>query len=109
MRTILILSVALFGIGWVAANVPAEQPPKSASDNQAAWRRTAHGWERATWTQPRVAPYEPTIHPLAVAGFQLWLVVAAITVHAWIEIPASTRGRLAQNSKSIPAHRGGRK
>lgn len=79
MRAICLLSLTLLAAGYLA--VVWESPESLDSQptvDQARWVRTRDGWEHtSSWARP--APvYDPPIHPLALAGLQMGLSLAAL-------------------------------
>lgn len=80
MRFVVGLSLILLGLLWLAATAdlpkpaPADEPPWKTAEAGTRWRRTASGWQRVekvVQTEHSSAGYEPKIHPLTVAVFQL--------------------------------------
>ena len=73
MRRIVGVLLILWGLGWLASQIPAtpdRQPPPSS------WRRTCDGWERADWLSGDLSPRSPALHPVVV-GLVLLLFASA--------------------------------
>lgn len=69
MQQIVGVILILFGLGWLASEMPiapAEQPPT----HETTWRRTCEGWERADWLRSDLSREQPALHP-AILGLGL--------------------------------------
>lgn len=80
MRRIGWLLLAMVVLGWLAVELPMQKTPAATAD--VAWRRTQHGWQRATWLAEPVPPRRPTLHPGVVAALELLLSVMALVAFA---------------------------
>jgi hypothetical protein len=70
------LSLLLFALGWLAAELPLEKA--RPGETLSAWRRTVDGWERPRWLVPPEAADRPTLHPVIVGLLQVLLASAAL-------------------------------
>ncbi len=71
------LLLILFGLGWLACEVPLAAPKRSeALENP--WRRTRHGWEEIGSLSTESRPHRPSLHPIVVALLELFLATAAL-------------------------------
>jgi hypothetical protein len=63
MLRIIGLLFILWGLGWLASEMPSTSHPKQPSATT-SWRRTSVGWERADQLQWDVSPRRPAVHPV---------------------------------------------
>lgn len=71
------LVAVLLAVGWFASEVPV-RPRVASSGPLSTWRRTAEGWETATWLVADVPARWPSLHPGVVAAMELLLVLTAL-------------------------------
>ena len=71
MQRIVGLILILWGLGWLASQMPS-MSDQSRSPANSSWRRTCVGWERADRLQGDAPPPPPAVHP-AVLGLGLLL------------------------------------
>jgi hypothetical protein len=74
MQRIVAVLLVLWGVGWVASQIPAA--PEVQQPRTVAWRRTCDGWERAEQLFGDLSRPQPVLHP-AVAGLVLLLFALA--------------------------------
>jgi hypothetical protein len=78
MQQIVGAILILFGLGWLASQLPTTpvEPPLS---HETTWRRTCDGWERADWLRGDLLREQPALHP-AILGLALMLFALAALV-----------------------------
>lgn len=83
MKAICVLSLILLSVGymafvWETPEQIAHRDTPGFSGVTERWVRTRTGWEKpSSWVAPPPV-YEPPIHPLALAGLQMFLSLAAL-------------------------------
>lgn len=77
MQQIVGLVLILFGLGWLACEMPTA-PAKQLSPVEVTWRRTCEGWERANWLRDDLSREPPALHPAILALVLLLFALAAL-------------------------------
>jgi hypothetical protein len=77
MQRIVAVLLVLWGLGWLASQIPA--PPDPQPPPASSWRRTSDGWERAEWLSGNPLRRQPALHP-AVVGLVLLLFASAALI-----------------------------
>jgi hypothetical protein len=101
VRSVAVLSVLILAAIWWACKIHGPSGSDAVTGNaplaEGRWRRTADGWERATWLAdaPRVrrrlpmsGPYLPRLHPAVVAG---WMALVSVAVLATSSPPPTAQ------------------
>ena len=92
-----LIAVVLVWVFTIAAMIPAEPSQESGSPE---WVRTADGWQRPDWREPR--PLEPGLHPVLPALGIALLSVFWLIAFSDFEQPA--RAHCAAAGKIPPPH-----
>ena len=96
MRIIILLLLLLVGLGFLVAELPsAAGTPRSDVDQ--GWRRTGEGWQRPVWLVPGAPVRPPTLHPLVVGLFQLFLAMGLLVAFSGV---ADRRPQLKRRRKA---------
>ena len=94
MRSILIITLLLFGTAATACLLPVPHETTGGSPTS-QWVRTRDGWEpRISWAPPPRL-YEPAIHPIVVATGQILTALIAL-----VACPTEPR-RLAPTRQTV--------
>jgi hypothetical protein len=95
------LSLWLFALGWLAAELPLEKA--RPGDTLTQWRRTVDGWERAAWLMPPASSPCPTLHPLVVGLLQAFLTLAALIAFSPAGGQATDLCRSSDDDRPVPS------
>jgi len=104
MQQIVGVILILFGLGWLASQIPAA-PVKQPSPHETTWRRTCEGWERADWLRGDLSREQPALHP-AILGLALIFFALAALLGLSSDAEWEKRGHIARvSAQSGPRHR----
>lgn len=97
MRAIGWLLLVLLAVGWLAAEVPQPGAAQWAPDED-TWRRTADGWQRATWLVEPMPDHRPLLHPMVVGLFELLVAAMALVAFSPVVREDKNSGESGRNS-----------
>ena len=89
MRAFVSILLLLLALGWLGAGVPPSTTATSGPPT--SWRRTVHGWERASWLAPPSPRGANFTHPAVLAYLEVGL-----SVLAFVLFPPSAVSRPAE-------------
>jgi len=102
VRTIALAALFVSVLGCVAVPVQSRLWIEALTD-EVPWRRTAAGWERATWL-PRDLPFRaPAMHPAMLAFLQVLLSVAALIAFPAL-LPRRSQAKTASSQHAAASH-----